>query len=384
MKKALIIASVPSMIEQFNMNNIKILQELGYQVDVATNFQNGGNISKERTVEFKKELDNISVGCYNIPFARNPFSLSNIKAYKEIKKIVSEDKHYNIIHMHSPIGGVCGRIACRKLSRNDLNVIYTAHGFHFYKGAPILNWLLYYPVEKILSKYTDYLITINKEDYELATRKFNAKNTKLVHGIGIDVSKFDIELGEEEKRKKREEIGLKEEDFVIIQVGELNKNKNQIMLIETMKELKQDNRIKVLFAGIGKLAEEYKELIIKYNLQNNVRILGYRRDIPELLKISNCLVSLSYREGLGINAVEGMLAKIPVILSKNRGHNELNIDKEYMVGINDTEKLKEIILELKDRCVPEKIIEENYIKAQKFSAENVNNDMKSIYKECEG
>ena len=156
------------------------------------------------------------------------------------------------------------------------------------------------------------------------------------------------------------------------------------MLIETMKELKQDNRIKVLFAGIGKLAEEYKELIIKYNLQNNVRILGYRRDIPELLKISNCLVSLSYREGLGINAVEGMLAKIPVILSKNRGHNELNIDKEYMVEINDTEKLKEIILELKDRCVPEKIIEENYIKAQKFSAENVNNDMKSIYKECEG
>lgn len=384
MKKALIIASVPSMIEQFNMNNIKILQELGYQVDVATNFENGGTISKERTAEFKKELANINVKCYNIPFARNPFSTSNIKAYKEIKKIVQEDNNYNIIHMHSPIGGVCGRLACRKLPRKDLKVIYTAHGFHFYKGAPLLNWIIYYPIEKWLSKYTDCLITINKEDYELATKKFRAKKTKLVHGIGIDVSRFDIELSIEEKRKKREEIGLKVDDFVIIQVGELNKNKNQIMLIEAMKELKQDNKIKVLFAGIGKLAEEYKEVITKYNLQNNIKLLGYRRDIPELLKISDCLVSLSYREGLGINAIEGMIARIPVILSKNRGHNELDVNKNFMIDINDVARLKEKILEIKNEPLSKEILEENLNKAQKFSAENVNNAMKEIYKECEG
>ena len=381
MKKALIIASVPSMIEQFNMNNIKILKKFGYQVDVATNFEDGGTISKERTSEFKIELSKINVKCYNIPFARNPFSISNIKAYKAIKKIVKE---YNIIHMHSPIGGVCGRLACRKLPRNDLKIIYTAHGFHFYKGAPILNWLLYYPVEKWLSKYTDILITINKEDYNLAKNKFKAKSTKLVHGVGIDIAKFNLDFSEEEKRKKREEIGLRKDDFVIIQVGELNKNKNQIMLIKAMKELKKDCNIKVLFVGIGKLAEEYKNMIKKYNLQNNIKLLGYRKDVPELLKISDCLVSLSYREGLGINAIEGMLAKIPVILSKNRGHNELEIDEEFMVDINNIEKLKNKLLEIKNNHVPKRILEENYIKAQKFSAENINKTMKEIYSECEG
>lgn len=200
MKKALIIASVPSMIEQFNMNNIKILQELGYQVDVATNFQNSGTISEERTEEFKKELASINVKCYNVLFSRNPFSLSNIKAYKEIKKIVQEDNHYDIIHMHSPIGGVCGRLACKKIFGRDLKVIYTAHGFHFYKGAPLLNWLLYYPIEKWLSKYTDILITINEEDYSIAKKKFKAKKIELVHGVGVDIEKFNFKMSRYERQ----------------------------------------------------------------------------------------------------------------------------------------------------------------------------------------
>lgn len=382
MKKALIIASVPSMIEQFNMNNIKILQELGYKVDVATNFQNSGTISKERTEELKKELASINVKCYNVFFSRNPFSLSNIKAYKEIKKIVQEDNHYDIIHMHSPIGGVCGRLACKKIFGRDLKVIYTAHGFHFYRGAPILNWLLYYPIEKWLSKYTDILITINEEDYNIAKKKFKAKKIELVHGVGVDIEKFNFEMSKEEQHILRSKIGLKDDDFVIIQIGELNKNKNQIMLIESMRQLvKKDNKIKAIIVGKGVLQECYRKKIEKYKLKDNVLLLGYRTDIKELLKISNCAVALSFREGLGINVIEEISSKVLVIVTRNRGHKELIHNEKFIIDYNDREKLIETILNVKDNKISCKVLETNYENMQKYDIKNIMCVMKRIYME---
>ena len=374
MKKALIIASVPSMIEQFNMNNIKILQELGYQVDVATNFENGGTISKERTAEFKKELANINVKCYNIPFARNPFSKSNIKAYKEIKKIVQEDNNYNIIHMHSPIGGVCGRLACRKLPRTDLKIIYTAHGFHFYKGAPLLNWIIYYPIEKWLSKYTDCLITINKEDYELAKKKFKAKRVELVNGVGVDENKFNFEMSKDDKHQLRKSLGLKDDDFVLIQVGELNKNKNQIMAIETMKDLvKKYSNIHLLIVGIGGLEDFYKQKVKEYNLSKNIHLLGYRKDVPKLLKISDMLLSLSYREGLPVNVIEGLMAGLPAIVTDCRGSRDLVEDGVNGYVIKNQDMLINKIREIKDK---------NELKGKditKLGEKNINKEMKKLY-----
>ncbi len=387
MKKALIIASVPSMIEQFNMNNIKILQELGYQVDVATNFENGGTISKERTEEFKKELENINVKCYNIPFARNPFSTSNIKAYKEIKKIVQKDNNYNIIHMHSPIGGVCGRLACRKLPRKDLKVIYTAHGFHFYKGAPLLNWIIYYPVEKWLSRYTDCLITINKEDYALAKKKFKAKRIELINGVGVDENKFNFEMSKEHKHHLRKSLGLEDDDFVLIQVGELNKNKNQIMAIEAMKDLvKKYSNIHLLIVGIGGLEDFYKQKVKEYNLNKNVHLLGYRKDVPKLLKISDMLLSLSYREGLPVNVIEGLMAGLPAIVTDCRGSRDLVEDgvNGYVIKIDNNEELLKGIINLKEKELTklnsESEIEATLTNMKSFTTEQVNNKIEKIYK----
>lgn len=374
MKKALILASVASMIEQFNMNNIKLLQELGYQVEVACNFDDGGTLSKQRVDEFKNELDKKQVIYYNISFSRGPFSLQNISAYFATKKLI-ETNGYEVVHLHSPIGGVCGRLACRKLrEKGSTKVIYTAHGFHFYKGAPLLNWIIYYPIEMFLSKYTDCLITINEEDYEIAREKFKAKETKLVHGVGVDSKKFDIELTREEIKQKRKELGLEEADFVIIQIGELNKNKNQIMLIEAMRNLsKRNHNIKAILVGKGKLDKLYKQKIKEYHLESNVLLLGYRKDIPQLLKSSNCLVSLSYREGLPVNVIEAIIAGLPIIASNCRGNRDLVKDNINGYIIENVQMLIEKIMEVIERKKFDRI------ETKLYDQKEIEKKMKDIY-----
>lgn len=371
MKKALIIASVASMIEQFNINNIKLLQELGYKVDVATNFENSGNITKKRAEELKKELDEMGVDYFQINFDRSIISKHNIKAYQQIKRIIIKN-NYNLIHMHSPIGGVCGRSAARKERKKGTKVIYTAHGFHFFKGAPLLNWIVFYPIEKYLSKYTDCLITINQEDYELAKKKFKkCKQIELVHGVGVDEKKFNFEMTPQEKHELRKSLGLKDDDFVLIQVGELNKNKNQIMSIKAMKDLVKENKnIHLLLVGKGNLEAFYKQKITEYNLQENVHLLGYRTDIPKLMKISDVLLSLSYREGLPVNVIEGMFCGLPMILTDCRGNRELTPECINMHNI----------VELKNKILQYMHEEQKTIyNLKKYTVRQIQRRMKEIY-----
>ena len=249
MKKCLIISTVSRQFTLFERGNIEVLKELGYEIHCVANFE-----------DETEEINQLGIIKHNIDIQRSPFSLKNIKAYKQLKQIINSDK-YELIHCHSPMGGVLTRLAARKTRKvNNTRVLYTAHGFHFYKGAPLLNWTLYYPIEKWLSKYTDCLITINKEDYDIANRKFRAKKVELINGIGVDENKFNFKMSEYEKSKLRESLGLKDDDYVLIQIGELNKNKNQLMSINAMKEVIKDNQhIHLLLVGKGKLEELYKQ-----------------------------------------------------------------------------------------------------------------------------
>ena len=346
-KKAIILTTVPSTIEQFNMINIKILKEMGYKVSVASNFNVTGNIDEKRLEEFKKELQENQISIKNIEFSRNPINLKNLKAYKQTKKILN-DEQIDIVHCHTPICGAITRFACKKARKRGTRVIYTAHGFHFYKNAPIKNWMIYYTIEKVLSKYTDCLITINKEDYELAKENFKkCKKIELVNGAGINIEKFSTDLLNEQKNELMQNLNLEKDDFVILQVGELNKNKNQILAIETMNKLTKTNKkIKLLLVGKGRLEQFYKNKIIEYNLQNNVYVLGYRQDVPQLMKISNILLSLSYREGLPVNVIEAMASGLPVIATNCRGNRDLIVDGEngYIINNNDVRKLEEKII----------------------------------------
>lgn len=377
MKKALILASVASMIEQFNMGNIKVLQELKYEVHVATNFIDSGTITRERAEELKNKLKDLNVKYYQIEFDRNVLSTKNIQAYKQVKKLIKENR-YNIIHIHSPIGGVCGRLAARKERKNGTKVIYTAHGFHFFKGAPAKNWLIYYPVEKWLSKYTDCLITINEEDYNLAKKKFKAKNVEYVPGIGVDENKFNFEMSREERNELRKSLGINEDDFVFIQVGELNNNKNQIMTIEAIKELvKENNKIKLLLVGIGDLKEYYENKIKEYSLEKSVFLLGYRNDVPKLLKISDVLISTSKREGLPVNILEAMFAGLPIIATNCRGNRDLVPDNN-LVEIDNVEQLKD---KMRGKIAKLNFIE--YKELNKYTIKSISCKIKNFYENGE-
>lgn len=322
MKKVLFTATVDSHILQFHVPYLKWFKEQGYEVHVATNGD------KEIPYCDKKHV---------ISFERSPIKINNLKAIKDLKKIIDKDK-FDIIHCHTPMGSVVTRLAAKKARKGGTSVIYTAHGFHFYKGAPLLNWLIYYPIEKWMSKYTDCLITINREDYELAKKKFRTKQIEFVPGVGIELEKFQFEMSEEEKNKLKERLGIKKDDFVLIQVGELNKNKNQIMSINAIKELiKEYKDIHLLLVGTGELEQFYKQEIEKNKLQENIHMLGYRKDIPQLLKISNVLLSLSYREGLPVNVVEAMFCNLQIITTDCRGNRDL---VDNLIEINNIKSLK--------------------------------------------
>lgn len=367
MKKVLFTATVDSHIIQFHIPYLKWFKENGYEVHVATN----GN-------------ENIPY-CdikHKISFERNPLKLNNIKAIFSLKKIIEKEK-FNIIHCHTPMGSVATRIAAINARKKyNTRVIYTAHGFHFYKGAPIKNWIIYYPVEKICAKWTDCLITITKEDFELAKKKFNAKSVKHVYGIGIDTKKFDKELSEKEKELQKKRLDIKNNDIVFSYVAELNKNKNQILLINTMKELKKEiPNIKLLLVGDGDLLTEYQQTIQNDYLDDVIKLLGRRNDINEILSITDIYLASSIREGLPVNIMEAMYKGLPIIATDNRGHRELIKDNVNgnLVSNDEKEFLKQIKNILKDK-EKQQVYEKNSRQlVNKYKLENVMKNMTKIY-----
>ena len=315
MKKVLIITTTASMIDQFNKQNIMVLMKLGYDISIVSNFCLGNTISLDRISELKKYLNSMNIKIIDINIARNSANiLTNIIAYIKIYSIV-KNENYSFIHCQSPVGGVIGRLLGKKL---NIPVIYTAHGFHFYNGSSMLSWILYYPVEYLLSKYTDELVLINSEDYELASQ-LKAKKNWYIPGIGID-SKIKINNSNLYKKNKREELKISSNKIVLLSVGELNSNKNHIKVLKCLKKAKMKNVIYVI-CGIGKRSK----ILYRYAKKNDIdlRLLGYREDINDIYEISDIFIFPSKREGLPVSLMEAMRAGLPVIVSNIRGNRDL-------------------------------------------------------------
>ena len=369
MKKILFVASVTRHIKTFHLPYLKYFKDRGYEVHVASN--------GDEKIEYCDKH-------FNLCFERSPFKLNNLKAYKQLKKIINEGE-YEIVHCHTPVASILTRKAARKMRRRiGTKVIYTAHGFHFFKGAPLKNWLVYYPIEKHYAKDTDILITINEEDYEFAKKKLKAKRIEHVHGIGVNPKKFTFDISEKERDERRANLTVNPLDFLIIYVAELNNNKNQMMLIEAMKELVKDYpNIKLLLAGDGVNKEKIEKYLVENKLQSNVLLLGYRTDVPMLLKLSDLYVATSKREGLPVNIIEAMITELPVVTTDSRGQRELVSDGEngYIVKIGDTkglvEKIKNIYLDYRIR---DRITEGAKVRVDPYLIENVMKEMKEIYK----
>lgn len=380
MKNALIVASVASMIDQFNRDNINLLKDLGYKVSVACNFNAGNTCSSERIIKLKQDLNDQGVDIYQLDFERNILKISgNIKAYNQLKRI-SQKYKFDIVHCHSPIGGLITRLVFRKSRKTGTRVLYTAHGFHFYKGASLKNWLLYYPVEKFCSKYTDVLITINQEDFLLAKKSMHAKSVEYIHGIGINLNKFNTILYDADfKNNKRKELNISADTKVFLSVGELIPRKNHKLVIEALKELKNDN---VIYLICGKGADEYKNelenLINLYELEDKVKLLGFRTDIAELCSISDLFIFPSIQEGLPVALMEAIAMKVPAIGSNIRGNKEL-LKNEAMF---DSKSPQELLERIRDYSGLKNLVEENYTNLLQFDVTKVMEETKKIYGEC--
>lgn len=318
MKKALMYASVASMIQQFNMNNISLLQELGYKVDVACNFEFGSTITNEKIEKLKDQLIKMNVNFYQIPVPRKITDIKNLRLSYKMTKDLMNEKKYDLIHCHSPIGGIICRLANKHSKHYDLTrMIYTAHGFHFFKGNNPLKNFLFRNIERYGARYTDTLITINKEDYA-AAKKFKLRKNgtvEYVPGVGIDIDKINLIQGNKEELCK--ELNIPVDSILLLSVGELNDNKNHKVVIECLPELPKN--VHYLICGVGPLKEQHEELAKKLDVLDRLHLLGYRNDVIRIMKSCDVFIFPSKREGLGLAAIEAMACGLPLITSNRHG-----------------------------------------------------------------
>ena len=370
--KILYVTTISSTINAFLVSHIEYLINQGHTVDIATNI----------TDDISHKLIEREVRVFQVEFQRNPFNIKNKKAYNEIKKIQEEEK-YDIVHVHTPVASFVSRLALRK--EKNLKIIYTCHGFHFYKGSSLINWVLFYPLEKIAAKWTDALVTINSEDFELASnfKLRGSGQVSKIHGVGIEKDKY-VAVNFDRQAYRRM-LGISNDDFVILVLAELNKNKNHIQLIKAMKILKEKYpNIKAIFAGTGPLEEEIKNQIKQNNLEDKVSLIGWRNDVKELINLSDVVGLFSKREGLGKCLLEAMICGKCVMSTNTRGPRELiqNNENGFMFEIGDIKSTANAIEKIytDERCRSK--FENNVVyTADKYLLGNVLNELDSIYED---
>ena len=358
-KKVLFVATVvKTHINVFHLPFLKMFKEQGWEVHVAA----------------KNDFVNepcIIPACdqhFDIDFARSPFSKQNFAAYKQLRQIIQAN-HYDIIHCHTPVAGVLTRLAARN-SKNT-TVIYTAHGFHFYQGAPLLNWLLYYPVERLCARLTDKLITINQEDYHRANNWHLRDNGKVyyVPGVGVDIEKIkNIKIN---KIGKKQELGIPDNVTVILSVGELNKNKNHEVIIKALSKLQHQDYL-YLLCGKGELKTYLQAVAQKFGIENRVRFLGYRQDVLELYQIADVFVFPSKREGLPVSLIEALASDVSCIASDVRGNRDL-LDDANLCKSNTAEEWASLLKHFNRTLVSVNTF------GDKYSLERIIAGMKEIY-----
>lgn len=314
-KKVLFVATVvKTHIMQFHIPYLKMLQEMGWETAVAA--RNDYEDPRDCRIPYCDAY-------YDIPFERTPWKIGNLKSFWMLKKVIEEGK-YDLIHCHTPVGALLTRLAATKARRNGTKVMYTAHGFHFFTGAPLRNWLLFYPVEWLLAPMTDVLLTINREDYQRARKCIHTKRIEYVPGVGIDTSKFRRDAGN--RQEKRRELGYTERDFLILTVAEMTMNKNHITILKALASLKDDpmfENLHYLICGRGDMQEKLEDSVEKLGLEEHVKFLGYRNDVPDLYHCCDLFAFMPFREGLSVALMEAMSSRMPIICTKIRGNTDL-------------------------------------------------------------
>lgn len=375
-KAVLLVATTAYMIRQFNMNNILLLQSLGYEVEVSCNFIKGNPISTDLIHDLKDQLDKLGVVQHQIPIVKQPLNIkANLRTYLFLLELMRR-KQYSFVHCQTPVGAVLARIAAHKA---HTPCIYMAHGFHFYKGANFLTWLKYYPVEWILSSITNVLILINAEDFKLATTKMKAKKNIFVPGVGINLSCFQ-EMNTA-KVILRRELNIPSDSTILLSVGELNKNKNHEFILRLLPDL---FGFHLLIAGEGNLKPRLLEIAKELKVIDRVNFLGYVKDTRSYFRLADIYCHPSLREGLSVAIMEAMATGLPVVCSDIRGNRDL-IDHEqggFLLSPDlAADYIDSFILLSEDSKKRKEMGEYNLKKIKSYDQNNINQLMKKIYVE---
>ena len=371
MENLLFISNISSRIDAFSKAAIYAAKECGL------NFHYASNWSEAPAGQLEADEKTYGIMIHDVDISRSPVSRDNKDAYEQIKDIVEEcDIHY--IHCNTPVGGVIGRLMDKRVKR----VIYEAHGFHFYKGAPLVNWGLYYPVEKLLAKQTDAIITINKDDYKLAKKHFHPRSKiYYVPGVGIELEQWQ----QKSERDIRDELGYSDDDFVVLAVGRLEKNENCKALVEAAG-LIRDEHVRIAFCGDGEDKQMLRDLAEELGIADRVKFLGNRTDMVDIYHMADCFVLASFREGLSRSIMEAMACGLPCIVANIRGNRDL-VDEEggLLFDPKDPAELTECIYEIfNSEELQKSMRDHNLKKIKQFSFERVVKKLVKIYKEQYG
>ncbi len=377
MRKVLFVTTISGFLPQFEKNDVKLLREMGCEIHYASNFRNPVYTFDE------KELKSQGIILHHIDIAKSPVKIrENFVAIRQLRTVI-EENDIDIIHCHNPMGGVAGRVASGTGKRRAY-VIYTAHGFHFYKGAPLFNWLLFYPVERFLARFTNQLVTINKEDY-IRAKGFRLRpggNIVQIHGVGVNPERFCPDG--RAAGSMRKSLGIPRDAFHIVTAAELNPNKNQKVVIEAIARLGKKD-IYYSICGKGNNEKELRRLVSERHLEQQVRFWGYRTDMEEVLRSADCFAFPSRREGLGVPAIEALLCGVPLIAADNRGTREYAINNINSVVCrpDSVEDFQEAIYFLyQDAGARGRMADACRASAGKFTINETGKTMKEVYKKA--
>lgn len=317
MKKVLVVATVISFIEWFNQENIEFLRDqMGCEVHIAVNTSYFQDTDELRTKRYLGKIRDEGIIVHNIPFVRSPFSRGQSTAYRELKRLIKAE-HFDLIHCHTPNASALTRLAARKTRKDGTVVMYSCHGFHFHQNAPLVNWVLYYPIERVLSRFCDYLVTINREDFHRA-ESFHCKNVRYIPGVGVDTNRF--KNAAIERNAYRRSSGIPEDALLVLSVGELIPRKDHETILHAVAKLSSTYpRLCFAIAGKGPLHDHLREVAEKAGIADKLFLLGFRTDIPELYHAADIAALPSRIEGLGLSGIEALSAGVPLIASDIQG-----------------------------------------------------------------
>lgn len=375
MNRALMFATTASMIQQFNMDNIRLLQSLGYEVDVICNFEVGNTISQQRVEKFKVELETMKVSFYHIPITRKITDIKNIILSIRKSILFMNENKYDLIHCHTPIGSVVCRIANRmSCNYSKCKMIYTAHGFHFFKGNSVLKNFIFKNIEKYMAKYTDVLITINKEDFDAAKAFKYKKDGKCLYVPGIGIDDEHIATVKSKREELINELGITPDKKLLLSVGELSVRKNHELVVRALPYLADD--IHYVICGKGDKKDELVRISEELGVRKRLHLLGYRTDVLEVTKSCDVFVFPSFQEGLPVALMEAMSCGLPCVSSNIRGNNDLTDNNTLFNVCCEPKELAQIIgekFESNDFYVTRDM--------SKYSVKNIREMMSQIYKE---